>query len=167
MSVLSIGYQQVLFPYKVAGLSTHTTVLAYQTLLTYMTSDWGTRLAVHLMPLNPTRCISPAIKHTGILISPHQTARMSAGLPSPIPPSSSATVLLAIPEIVLHMLHHLSPSKFSDTSVRTLVSCSQASRALRHVVRIESLWKGHYIARYGVYGGGLDKTSTLSYFTHF
>ncbi|KAF8593988.1 hypothetical protein BDV93DRAFT_565925 [Ceratobasidium sp. AG-I] len=69
---------------------------------------------------------------------------------------STTSSFLAIPELVLHTLYQLPSSKFSDTSVKTLLSCSLASRALRDVVKTESLWRWHYVVRYGDVRGSGD-----------
>ena len=51
-------------------------------------------------------------------------------------------------EIYHHILSQLPPSRNSDSSVHTLVSCSAANSLLRSVSTAATLWKLHYQIRY-------------------
>ncbi|QRV90548.1 F-box only protein 21 [Ceratobasidium sp. AG-Ba] len=56
--------------------------------------------------------------------------------------------VLSIPEVILAILTRLPASKHDDTSVRTLIACTKASRMLRAVAQTDSLWLKHYRARW-------------------
>ncbi|CAE6532646.1 unnamed protein product, partial [Rhizoctonia solani] len=60
----------------------------------------------------------------------------------------SLTRLLLIPELVVHCLSHLPPSKYNDTSVRTLLACTETCRSLGEIAKTDVLWEPHYKARY-------------------
>ncbi|QRV90546.1 hemimethylated DNA-binding domain protein [Ceratobasidium sp. AG-Ba] len=56
--------------------------------------------------------------------------------------------VLSIPEVALDILGHLSPSRYDDTSVRTLIACTKTSRVLREAAQTDSLWVAHYRVRW-------------------
>ncbi|KAJ1311868.1 hypothetical protein OPQ81_010327 [Rhizoctonia solani] len=60
----------------------------------------------------------------------------------------SATRLLGIPELVLHFLSYLLPSKYDDASVKALLACAQTCRSLAEIAKTDVLWGPHYRARY-------------------
>ncbi|CAE6512900.1 unnamed protein product [Rhizoctonia solani] len=60
----------------------------------------------------------------------------------------SLTRLLYIPELVVQCLSHLAPSKYDDTSVRTLLACMTSCRSLGEIAKTDLLWGPHFKARY-------------------
>ncbi|CAE6415808.1 unnamed protein product [Rhizoctonia solani] len=68
----------------------------------------------------------------------------------------SLTKLLYIPELVVHCLSYLTPSKFDDTSVKTLLACIATCRSLSEIAKTDVLWGPHFKVRY-LRDQGLEK----------
>ncbi|CAE6476624.1 unnamed protein product [Rhizoctonia solani] len=60
----------------------------------------------------------------------------------------SLTRLFCVPELVVGCLSHLPPSKYDDTSVRTLVACMMTCRSLGQIAKTDVLWGPHYRVKY-------------------
>ncbi|KAF8741749.1 Hemimethylated DNA-binding protein YccV like, partial [Rhizoctonia solani] len=77
----------------------------------------------------------------------------------------SLTRLFSIPELVINCLSELPASKYDDSSVKTLLACTETCRALGEIAKTDTLWAPHYRVRY-TRGQGLEGGWYKRYVSH-